>query len=170
MSNITKSIEENAILQNVHGILENQTRKGVEKYGSTVQPDRLSIVEWINHASEETADKLVYLQCLKAKLQQPFSWRKASTAELLANLKEISDELSKRNIGAAVENTILLKDLPPGAVIVDKDVKYYGAPILWTVAGHDYFNENQTTLITKNIITFKAFDAAEPDNPTDYVE
>lgn len=52
---------------------EAQTRKGLEKYGQTVADNDLTAVEWIDHASEELIDYIVYLECLKVKLSQMIS-------------------------------------------------------------------------------------------------
>lgn len=61
-------MEYNETLRNVEALLRKQTEKGFRKYGVIVQPDRLTDVQWIDHAMEELVDTLVYLQCLKEKL------------------------------------------------------------------------------------------------------
>lgn len=60
---------ENKILSQVKDLLEKQTEKGVKKYGHSVDADELTAEQWIDHASEEIVDLLVYLQCLKEKLK-----------------------------------------------------------------------------------------------------
>lgn len=67
---ISKFIQNNPILNEVHGLLESQTKKGLEKYGNTVNPNEYSTVEWIEHAQQECIDKLVYLTILKHKIQE----------------------------------------------------------------------------------------------------
>lgn len=62
----TEGVERAAILEK----FEAQTRKGLEKYGQTVANNNLSVVEWIDHASEELIDYIVYLECLKVRLLQ----------------------------------------------------------------------------------------------------
>ena len=57
------------ILTDVKRLLEKQTLKGLKKYGTTVDPDSLSAEDWIDHASEEIIDTLVYLRCLKERLK-----------------------------------------------------------------------------------------------------
>lgn len=64
------AIKNNPILREVHNLLEAQTKKGLEKYGNTVNPNEYSTVEWIEHAQQECIDKLVYLTILKQKLQE----------------------------------------------------------------------------------------------------
>lgn len=65
-------MEYNETLRNVEALLRKQTEKGFKKYGVIVEPDRLTDVQWIDHAMEELIDTLVYLQCLKEKLLNNF--------------------------------------------------------------------------------------------------
>lgn len=65
MNSIQQEINKNDVLNQVQELLKKQTEKGLEKYGQTVQPNELSTTEWLNHASEEIIDLLVYLQVLK---------------------------------------------------------------------------------------------------------
>lgn len=48
---------------------------GQKKYGTTLDRNDLSIVEWINHAQEEHMDAILYLE----KLKQEFSSSSKST-------------------------------------------------------------------------------------------
>lgn len=66
---VEEAIRDNPVLHRVQNILHNQTIKGIEKYGTSVQSDDLSTEQWIDHASEEAADMLVYLQALKEKVK-----------------------------------------------------------------------------------------------------
>lgn len=61
-------INKNAALSQVLDKLIQQTNKGVDKYGTTVNPDDYSTIEWIDHAIEESIDHVVYLTCLKMKI------------------------------------------------------------------------------------------------------
>lgn len=61
-------VNKNAILTQVLDVLVEQTNKGVEKYGETVNPDSLETIDWLNHAIQEHADAIVYLTVLKQKL------------------------------------------------------------------------------------------------------
>lgn len=65
---ISDEIIANPILRNIQELLENQTAKGLAKYGTTVNKNDYSSEEWIRHAQEEAIDFLVYLEVLKAKL------------------------------------------------------------------------------------------------------
>ncbi|SFP10276.1 hypothetical protein [Salibacterium halotolerans] len=58
---------ENAVLRNIKERLDKQTKKDLEKYGKTVNPDDYSVTGWIEHAQDELIDALVYLETLKQK-------------------------------------------------------------------------------------------------------
>ncbi|GAB0170530.1 hypothetical protein LSPCS325_39670 [Lysinibacillus sp. CTST325] len=74
---IEDEILANPILREISGLLEserakevlaNQTAKGFAKYGTTVNIDDYSLVEWIDHAIEEAMDQMVYYNCIIKKL------------------------------------------------------------------------------------------------------
>lgn len=65
-----QEIKTNTVLNAVNALLIKQTEKGVQKYGQSVTPAKLTTVAWIDHAQEEIVDLLVYLECLKQKLLQ----------------------------------------------------------------------------------------------------
>lgn len=67
---VSDEIIANPIIRNVQSLLENQTAKGLAKYGTTVNPNDYSVEEWIEHAQEEAIDFLVYLEVLKSKLNE----------------------------------------------------------------------------------------------------
>ena len=67
---IQHHIDRNEILKEVQDVLRNQTAKGIAKYGHTVDAGRLSTIEWIDHAIEESMDKIVYLTCIKKSLER----------------------------------------------------------------------------------------------------
>ncbi|QDP99439.1 hypothetical protein FOH38_02085 [Lysinibacillus fusiformis] len=65
---IDEQILANPVLREVQNLLENQTAKGLAKYGTTVNIDDYSLVEWIDHAIEEAMDMIVYYNCIIKKL------------------------------------------------------------------------------------------------------
>lgn len=87
------------------------------------------------------------------------------TEKLINDMQSILDELKSRVSFPSIKT---LRDLPVGAKVVDKNTKYYGAPIVWLVADHDYYEHGLTTLVSERILTFKAFDAIEPNNPDEW--
>lgn len=94
-------------------------------------------------------------------VEKPLPVQEASTEQLLTDMENILSELKAR----LLPNTIALHELPIGARIQDINTRYYGAPIVWLVGDHGYYGETLTTLVSERILTFKAFDAAEPNNP-----
>lgn len=59
------AIEENEILKGLIELLENQTVKGIKKYGHTVKPSECGEIGWINHLQQELLDALVYMESFK---------------------------------------------------------------------------------------------------------
>lgn len=49
----------------VKKILDKQREKGLNKYGVPAEAAELSPLQWINHAQEEAADMMIYLESLK---------------------------------------------------------------------------------------------------------
>ena len=68
--NIPKEIKTNAILNEVQALLESQTKKGLEKYQTTVNVDDYTLTEWIDHVLQEKMDELVYLVTVKHKIKK----------------------------------------------------------------------------------------------------
>lgn len=67
---IEEQILANPVLREVRDLLENQTAKGLAKYGTTVNPMDYSAIEWIEHTRQELMDELVYLTVLKQKMEE----------------------------------------------------------------------------------------------------
>lgn len=68
MSTEMKEINKNVILSSVLEKFVQQTEKGLEKYGHSVNPDELTAIEWINHFQEEMIDAFIYSEIIKQKL------------------------------------------------------------------------------------------------------
>lgn len=60
-------LNKNQILRNVQKMLEEQTRKGLEKYGTTVNPADYDFIGWLEHLQQEMIDAIVYCEVLKFK-------------------------------------------------------------------------------------------------------
>jgi len=67
---IEDQILANPVLREVNELLQNQTAKGLAKYGKTVNPMDYTTIEWIEHARQELMDELVYLTVLKQKMEE----------------------------------------------------------------------------------------------------
>lgn len=61
-----------------------------------------------------------------------------------------------------------LSELPVGAKVKDAETMYNGVPIIWQIGGHNHYAAGQTVLVSKDIITLKAFDAIEASNTDSY--
>jgi len=60
-------LNKNQILRNVQELLEKQTKKGLEKYGTTVNPADYDFIGWLEHLQQEMIDAIVYCETLKKK-------------------------------------------------------------------------------------------------------
>lgn len=98
---ISEEIMANEILRNIQDKFETQTEKGIAKYGHTVRPETLSVLEWINHTQEELTDGIVYLECFKKVYEQ------ISECENL--FRAILDETNA--VSAEVNNEDLLRSI-----------------------------------------------------------
>lgn len=61
--NIKDEIAANEILRNIQDKFETQTEKGIAKYGHTVRPESLSVLDWINHTQEECLEQAYNVIC-----------------------------------------------------------------------------------------------------------
>ena len=57
------------IKEKVKSIIDAQQEKGFNKYGVYVDDANLTAPAWVEHAQEELADMMVYLECLKRVIQ-----------------------------------------------------------------------------------------------------
>jgi hypothetical protein len=57
----------------VHQVVQNyeeRSRVGIAKYGTTLERNDLTPVEWLNHLQEELMDATLYIQKLKSELPE----------------------------------------------------------------------------------------------------
>jgi len=59
-----------SIVNSVIGAFIGRSNIGLQKYGTTLDRDDLSILDWIQHAQEEHMDAILYLEKLKTKLRE----------------------------------------------------------------------------------------------------
>lgn len=57
------------IVQEVVDKFQQRSDTGQKKYGTTLERDDLSIVDWLNHLQEELMDATLYVQKLKSELE-----------------------------------------------------------------------------------------------------
>ena len=56
-------------VQQVKEKFEQRSQTGINKYGTTLERDDLTTLDWLTHLEEELMDGLLYLQVLKDKLK-----------------------------------------------------------------------------------------------------
>lgn len=62
-----------SIVNNVIKSFIQRSNVGLQKYGTTLDRDDLSVLEWIQHAQEEHMDAILYLEKLKTVISQSSS-------------------------------------------------------------------------------------------------
>lgn len=56
------------IVQSVIDKFQERSDVGIEKYGTTLQDNQLSRLEWLTHLQEELMDATLYLEKLKTEI------------------------------------------------------------------------------------------------------
>ena len=56
-----------AITEAVVAQLRTRAEKGKEKYGTTMERDDLTLMEWLQHLQEELMDAAVYIEKIKGE-------------------------------------------------------------------------------------------------------
>ena len=54
-----------SIVESVISKFQDRSNVGIQKYGTTLDRNDLTTLEWINHAQEEAMDFILYLEKLK---------------------------------------------------------------------------------------------------------
>ena len=58
------------IVENVISKFSSRSEVGVKKYGTTLEENELTLIQWLNHLQEELMDATLYVQKLKEELEQ----------------------------------------------------------------------------------------------------
>jgi hypothetical protein len=58
------------IVEQVVQKFNERSQRGIEKYGTTLDRDDLSIEEWLDHAIEESMDFILYLYKIKTEIKK----------------------------------------------------------------------------------------------------
>jgi hypothetical protein len=61
----TRAITEAVVVQ-----LRTRAEKGKEKYGTTMERDDLTLMQWLQHLQEELMDAAVYVEKLKGEIEK----------------------------------------------------------------------------------------------------
>jgi len=67
-----KSIKrfQDPIVERVVNKFDARSRVGIDKYGTTLDENKATLVEWLNHLQEELMDATLYIQKLKSELDK----------------------------------------------------------------------------------------------------
>ena len=57
------------IVYNVMAKFKSRSEVGIKKYGTTLEDNKLSVLEWLNHIQEELMDATLYVEKLKEDLK-----------------------------------------------------------------------------------------------------
>ena len=64
---LKKDTEDKVVTKVINSFRE-RSEQGINKYGTTLQRDDLSPLEWMQHLQEELMDATLYIEVLKSKL------------------------------------------------------------------------------------------------------
>ena len=59
-----------AITEAVVAQLRTRAKKGKEKYGTTMERNDLTLIQWLQHLQEELMDAAVYVEKLKGEIEK----------------------------------------------------------------------------------------------------
>ena len=62
--------KKDSIVENVISKFSSRSDVGVKKYGTTLEDNQLTLIEWLNHLQEELMDATLYVQKLKEELEE----------------------------------------------------------------------------------------------------
>lgn len=65
--NLKKELENDHIVQSVISKYLERSNTGQKKYGTTLEKNKLTLFEWLNHLQEELMDATLYIEKLKNK-------------------------------------------------------------------------------------------------------
>ena len=68
MSKFSLETKTDPIVESVINQFRERSELGQNKYGTTLEENELSALEWIEHAKQESMDQILYLEALKQKL------------------------------------------------------------------------------------------------------
>jgi len=58
------------IVEEVMTKYRQRSEVGIEKYGTTLDDNKATLIEWLNHLQEELMDATLYIQKLKSDLDK----------------------------------------------------------------------------------------------------
>lgn len=67
---MSEEVKLDSIVSSVISKFRQRAEFGKKKYGTDLDRDDLSVLEWINHAQEEHMDAILYLEKLKNEIKK----------------------------------------------------------------------------------------------------
>jgi hypothetical protein len=67
---VVAQLRTRAITEAVVAQLRTRAEKGKEKYGTTMERDDLTLMQWLQHLQEELMDAAVYVEKLKGEIEK----------------------------------------------------------------------------------------------------
>jgi hypothetical protein len=58
-----------SVVEQVKNNFDSRSRTGIEKYGTTLDRDDLTFIQWLTHLQEELMDATLYLEKLKSEME-----------------------------------------------------------------------------------------------------
>jgi hypothetical protein len=58
-----------SIVEQVKNNFDSRSRTGIEKYGTTLDRDDLTFIQWLTHLQEELMDATLYIEKLKSEVE-----------------------------------------------------------------------------------------------------
>jgi len=68
--NLSYEDNKDPIVEQVKNSFDERSRIGTEKYGTTLERNELTLLQWLTHLQEELMDATLYIQKLKSELNQ----------------------------------------------------------------------------------------------------
>ena len=100
------------ILSRVMDKFKDREQEGLVKYGTTMDRNDLSLVEWLNHLQEEMMDATLYIEKLKQEVQyQEYElsewkvWEEAEAKTWKELLKDEIQDKSRDSVEVAVDRS-----------------------------------------------------------------
>jgi len=58
------------IVEKVIGLFRSRSKRGIEKYGTTLEDNDLTHLEWLQHLQEELMDATLYIEKIKTIINE----------------------------------------------------------------------------------------------------
>jgi hypothetical protein len=58
------------IVEKVIGLFRSRSKRGIEKYGTTLEDGDLTLEEWLQHLQEEVMDAALYIEKIKSIINE----------------------------------------------------------------------------------------------------